>query len=82
MQRAEQRSNRRVMVWLILFAWTATLATWPILRLVSQGAASLLDVSALHTWYVLIGYTVLSWVGAAVAAGVLGLRHRQERGLA
>ena len=26
--------------------------------------------------------TVLSWVGAAVAAGVLGLRHRQERRLA
>jgi hypothetical protein len=82
MQRAEQRSNRRVMAWLILFAWTATLATWPILKFISQGAASWFDVSFVHTWHVLIVYTVFSWLCAAVAAGVLGLRHRQERGLA
>jgi hypothetical protein len=82
MQRAEQRSNRRTMAWLILFAWTATLATWPILRFISEGAASWLDLNFVHTWHVLIVYTAFSWLCAAVAAGVLGFRHRQERGLA
>jgi anti-sigma factor RsiW len=82
MARAEQRANRRTMAWLVLFAWTTTLATWPILRLISQGAETWLNVSFVHTYYILIGFTVLSWVGAAVAAGVLGARHRFERRLA
>jgi anti-sigma factor RsiW len=82
MARAEQRSNRRTMAWLVLFAWTTTLATWPILRLISQGAETWLNVSFVHTYHILIGFTVLSWVAAAVAAGVLGARHRYERRLA
>nr|HEV7953010.1 zf-HC2 domain-containing protein [Candidatus Acidoferrales bacterium] len=82
MARAEQRANRRTMAWLVLFAWTTTLATWPILRLISQGAETWLNVSFVHTYHILIGFTVLSWVGAAVAAGVLGARHRFERRLA
>ncbi|HEY4836973.1 MAG TPA: hypothetical protein VIH72_00075 [Candidatus Acidoferrales bacterium] len=82
MARAEQRSNRRTMAWLVLFAWTTTLATWPILRLISQGAETWLNVGFVHTYHILIGFTVLSWVAAAVAAGVLGARHRFERRLA
>lgn len=79
--KAEQRANHRAMAWLILFAWTTTLATWPILRFVSNGVASFLDVSFLHTWHLLVGYTVLSWVAAGVAAVVMGLQKRQERSL-
>lgn len=80
--RKEQRTTRYTMAWLILFAWTTTLASWPILRMVSSGAASWLDVSFTHTWYVSIAWTVVSWIAAMGAAVVLGLRHRQERGLA
>jgi len=65
-----------------LFAWTTTLATWPILRFVSSGLSSFLDVSFQHTWHLLIGYTVLSWIAAAAIAAVLGLQHRRERSLA
>jgi anti-sigma factor RsiW len=79
---AEQRSNRRMMAWLVLFGWTTTLATWPILRLISHGAENWLNVSFVHTYHILIGFTVLSWVAAGVAAGVLGARHRFERRLA
>jgi anti-sigma factor RsiW len=82
MARAEQRSNRRMMAWLVLFGWTTTLATWPILRLVSHDAASWLNVSFVHTYWVLIGFTVLGWLAAAIAAGLLGARHRYERRLA
>jgi anti-sigma factor RsiW len=79
--RAEQRSNRRLMAWLVLFAWTTILATWPILRLISHDAESWLNVSFVHTYWVLVGYTVLSWIGAAAAAAVLGARHREGRKL-
>jgi len=79
---AEQRSNRRMLVWLVLFGWTTTLATWPILRFVSHDAASWLNVSFVHTYWVLIGFTVLGWLAAAIAAGLLGARHRYERRLA
>jgi anti-sigma factor RsiW len=80
--RAEQRANRRTMAWLVLFAWTTTLATWPILRLISQGAETWLNVSFVHTYHILIGFTVFGWLAAGVAAGVLGARHRFERRLA
>jgi anti-sigma factor RsiW len=82
MARAEQRSNRRMIAWLVLFGWTTTLATWPILRLISHGAETWLNVSFVHTYHILIGFTVLSWLAAAAAAGVLGVRHRDERRLA
>jgi anti-sigma factor RsiW len=82
MSRAEQRANRRTMAWLVLFAWTTTLATWPILRLISRGAETWLNVSFVHTYHLLIGVTVFSWLGAAAAAALVGARHRQERRLA
>jgi anti-sigma factor RsiW len=81
-QRREQRSTRRTMVWLVLFAWTTVLATWPVLRLISSDAATRLDMSFVKTLGVLIGITVFGWVAAGAAAVFLGLRHRQERRLA
>lgn len=82
MARAEQRASRRTLAWLVLFAWTTTLATWPILRLISHGAETWLNLSFVHTYHILIGFTILSWLAAATAAGVVGARHRQERRLA
>jgi anti-sigma factor RsiW len=82
MAREEQRSNRRTMIWLVLFAWTTTLATWPILRLISHGAEAWLNVSFVHVYHVLIGFTILGWLAAGIAAGVLGARQRFERRLA
>jgi anti-sigma factor RsiW len=82
MAREEQRSNRRTLIWLVLFGWTTTLATWPVLRLISHGAETWLNVSFVHTYHILVGFTVLSWLAAAAAAGVLGVRHRYDRRLA
>jgi anti-sigma factor RsiW len=82
MAREEQKSNRRTMIWLVLFAWTTTLATWPVLRLISHDAETWLNVSFVHTYHILIGITVFGWVAAGIAAGVLGARHRFERRLA
>ena len=78
-EEAEQRSNRRVLAFLVLFAWTTVLAGWPIFRLLSEGMMSWLDVRFAHTWFWLVGYTVLGWVAAAVAAVMLGVRQRAGR---
>jgi anti-sigma factor RsiW len=82
MAHAEQRANRRTMAWLVLFAWTTTLATWPILRLISHDAETWLNVSFVHTYQILIGFTVFGWMAAGIVAAVLGARHRFERRLA
>ncbi|HUK30774.1 MAG TPA: zf-HC2 domain-containing protein [Candidatus Acidoferrum sp.] len=81
-ERREQRSSRRSMVWLVLFAWTTVIATWPVLRLISNDVATRLDMNFVHTLWVLVGITILGWVAAGAAAVFLGLRHRQERRLA
>jgi hypothetical protein len=70
----EQRANLRTLAWLLLFAWTTTLATWPILRLISQDAQSLLNISFVHTYHVLIGFTVLSWLAAGCSVRGTGKR--------
>ena len=82
LQHAERRHSFRVMAWLILFGWTTTVAAWPVIRMVMDGAASWLDFHFVHQWYALVGFTAFSWLSAGVAAAVLGLRHRQERRLA
>ena len=75
---SERRWNQRVMVFLVLFAWTITLASWPIVRLFSSGVASWLDLRFTNLWIGLAGYTALAWVAAGVAAVTLGLRHRRS----
>ncbi len=75
---AERRKSYWVMAFLVLFSWTVTLVTWPVVRLLSGGVLSWLDLSFNQTWFGLAGYTALGWVTAGVAAAVLGLRRRRE----
>lgn len=76
---AERRWDQAVMAFLVLFAWTVTLASWPIVRLFSSGVASWLDVGATQIWYGLVVYTLIAWLSGGVAAVMLGLRHRAAR---
>ncbi len=75
---AERRSSRWVLAFLLLFTWTVTLVTWPIVRLLTGGVLSWLDLSFNHTWFSLAAYTAVSWVTTGVAAALLGLRRRRE----
>ncbi len=79
---AENRWNRRVLVFLILFAWTLVLATWPVVRLLSSGLLGWFEPGFGRTWLSLAGYTALLWLTGGVAAGTLALRRRRERRLA
>ena len=79
---AERRWNARMMIFLVMFAWTVTLASWPVVRLLTSGLAGWLDPSFGHTWIGLAGYTALVWLTGGVAAATLALRRRRERRMA
>jgi len=79
---AERRWDLSLLVFAVLFAWTLTLAGWPIARLLTSGAASWLDLSFRQAWLGYAAYTAVGWVSAGAAAVILGLRHRTSRRLA
>jgi anti-sigma factor RsiW len=79
---SEKRWNHGVLAFLVLFSWTLTLASWPIVRLVTHGVESWLDVGFTSSWTDLIGYTALGWLTAGVAAMILAWQRRRERRLA
>lgn len=79
---AERRWNVSLLMFAVLFAWTLTLAGWPIARLLSNGAASWLDLSFRQAWLGYAAYTAVGWVTAGVATVILGVRHRTSRRMA
>ena len=76
---AERRVNYRLMAFLVLFAWTVTLAGWPIARLLSQGLLGWIDPQFRSTWILLVGYTMITWVTGGIAGLAIALRHRSRR---
>ena len=78
----EHAWNRRVMIYLVMFAWALTLTSWPIVRLVSGGLLSLLDPRLNQSWLGFAGLTSLVWLTGGIAAGLLARYQRRERSLA
>jgi anti-sigma factor RsiW len=76
--KAEHRWNRRALVWLTVFAWISTVLTWPLFQLLAGRLGGVLDLSSRGVTQVWIGYMVVSWMTAAVVAGLLGQRRQQE----
>jgi anti-sigma factor RsiW len=77
----ERRWNQGVILFVVLFAWTLTLATWPLVRLVTGGVMDWLQPGFGHTWTGLVGYTAMVWLTGGIAAGTLAVRRRRERSL-
>ena len=75
---AEDRWNRRMLAFLVLFAWTITLAGWPVFRLLTHGVTGWIDPDLDRTWLALVSYTALTWLTGGLAAAMLALRHRRE----
>ena len=79
---AEYRWQRGVMVFVIAFAWVVTIASWPLVRLVTGDFLTLLDPRLNHAWISFAGFTTLVWLAGGSAAVLLSLRQRRERRLA
>jgi hypothetical protein len=81
-ERAERDWNRRVMIFVVAFAWLLTIATWPVFHFVSGRFGNLLEPQFSHTWISFAGFTALGWLVGGVAAVMLAIRQRGERRLA
>jgi predicted anti-sigma-YlaC factor YlaD len=78
-EEAERRWNRNVLAFLIAFAWTLTVLSWPIVRILSGGVTSWFTTHLTTTWYAFAGFTAVGWLAGGVAGVVLMWHHRRER---
>lgn len=74
---AEEQFTHRVLAFLALFSWVIALASWPIVRFVTQEVLGWFHVQQI--WLGLAAYTVLGWLSAAVMAGFLASKQRAAR---
>ena len=81
-EQAEHDWNRREMILVLSFAWLLTIASWPAFHFVSGRFGSLLGPQFSHTWISFAAFTALGWTAGGVAAVILAIRLRGERGLA
>jgi anti-sigma factor RsiW len=81
-EQAERTWNRRVMIFVVTFAWLLTIASWPLVHLVGGGLLSLLDPRLNSTWISFAGFTTTAWLAGGTAAVALALRQRRERRMA
>ena len=81
-EQAEHDWNRRVMIFVLSFAWLLTIASWPVFHILSRRFGSLLELQFSHTWISFAAFTVLGWLAGGVAAVMLAIRQRGERRLA
>jgi len=81
-ERAEQRQNRSVLLFLVFFSWAVTIASWPVFRLATGGLLSVLDIRFHQTWMIFAIFSALTWLAGGSAAVLLSARRQQERRLA
>lgn len=81
-EQGEEAWNRRVMIFIVAFAWILTVASWPFFHVLSRGFLSLFDPHLGQSWIAFAAFTSLVWLAGGSAAVLLALRQRRERRLA
>jgi anti-sigma factor RsiW len=81
-EEAEHRWHRGVMIFLTIFAWAVTLASWPLFRLVSSGLLGMLDSNWNQAWIRFASVATFVWLAGGAAALLVGLHQRGERRMA
>lgn len=82
--RADEKLNRLVLVFLLVFSWTVTLVGFLAVRVVAAGTVQILGIAALQgssmSWSVV--YFAAAWISGAFLFVILGLHYRRERRIA
>jgi anti-sigma factor RsiW len=78
----EQRASRRVMIFLLAFAWILTLASWPVYRFASSDVLVWIDPRFNQAWMSFAVVTVFLWATGGIAAVLLAQRRHSERKMA
>ncbi|HEY7819123.1 MAG TPA: hypothetical protein VIG29_12940 [Vicinamibacteria bacterium] len=82
--RADERLDRLVFAFLLVFSWTISLMGYAALKVVGSGAASIAGIAALpgSSWSWGVAYFAVTWVSGVMLLAALGLYRRRERRLA
>jgi hypothetical protein len=85
--RADEKLNRLVLVFLLVFSWTLALVGFLAVRVVAAGTVSVLGLAALQgstltsfNWSLV--YFAAAWISGAILFVVLGLHARKQRRIA
>ena len=82
--RADEKLNRLVLVFLLVFSWTVALSGFLAVRVVASGTVSVLGLAALQgsslSWSV--AYFAAAWITGAALFVILGLHYRKQRRIA
>jgi len=81
-EQADHDWNRRVITYVVAFAWLMTIASGLLFHFVSPYFESLLGQQFGHTWIGFAAFTALGWIPGGVAAVMLAFRQRGQRRLA
>jgi anti-sigma factor RsiW len=81
-EQAERRWQGAVMAFVVGFSWLLTIASWPVVRLLSGNVLSLLDPNLNRSWISFAGATAFIWMAGGAAAVLLSLHQRREGRLA
>ncbi len=70
----ENRLNPWLFGTLVLLSWTLTAASWPVLRILTQGATSWMATDIRGIWTGLLGYMVAGWAIGGVMVIALAVK--------
>jgi anti-sigma factor RsiW len=76
---AEHRWDLLVLAILIVFAWALTIASWPLMQLVSGGLLGWLGPRFSHGWLGFAAFSTIAWIAGGIAALMLASYQRDRR---
>ena len=82
LQAVEERSSVRMAIFLGAFAWILLVASWPLYHLLTAGVLEGYAPRLIQGWMGFAVWTGLAWLAAGVAAALVAVQQRRERGLA
>lgn len=80
--RADEKLNRLVLVFLLVFSWTVSLVAFFAVRLLSRESLELIGATAGSTFSWSLAYFAAAWISGGTILVLLGLHVRKERRLA
>ena len=81
-QEADRRTERRIVIFVVIFSWAFVAASWPVAQLLGHGWMSLLGSGFTEGWKNFAVFTAFCWLAGATAAILLAVRRSRERRLA
>lgn len=76
---SDRRTERRMMVLMLVFSWAFVAVSWPLAQLVAHGWVSLLGFGFEEDWKNFVIFTAFCWLAGAAAAILLAMRRSRQR---